>query len=804
MKKILIADPDHHIVLTLENLLRAESYEVFICCDSTVLMGLAGLHDFDLILVNSQMRTDEGRDAIPALQLKQPAALFIVILEDQGTDRTTLPNVFDQIRKPLDFPSIVSRIRQVFNGGGFSGIITGINLADYVQMLCMNRATKAILVRKDVHKGILLINDGRISYAEVAGFKGEEAFHEIISWQQGQIKDVKVKKFPPPNIDKDIQQLLLNSSLRLDESAEAHSPAEAEPAAEAVAALFDLPEYTFADDGSPEKNIRSKGIQKKGFVRKYAGIGVAVALVLLIGLSLSLQGLLNGGGKTEKTITVQNLSAGDTASRNTLAGNSQARAAAQEGTPAASGAGQESSGLKNPPDSSGGNAGASSVSATGHGDGPKAQASQEVPPLPEETLLRLHGSNTIGAVLAPALVTAYLKTRLNAVDITSTPGVKENEVTIRATIEGKKVAVEIQAHGSATAFEDLKAGTCDIGDASRKIKDKEIEQLSFLGDMTSPANEHVVGLDGIAVIVNKGNPVNTLSVHDLHELFAGNITGWRDAHGPDGAVNVYARDDKSGTYDTFKSIILGEQDPLAVQAKRYESNADLSDDVSRDPLGIGFTGLPYIRDSKALAVSEDGAQAIYPNFFTVATEDYPISRRLFMYTASVPQDPHVAPFIRFVLSAEGQKIVQESGFVDMNIRTFPMDPAEHEAKDPPPRIREYVNAVKNANRLSLNFRFRKNETVLDNRSVQDLDRIISFLANTSNRRIILAGFADNSGDYENNYRLAMARAQLVASELRARGILVGDVYSCGPENPVASNTTEQGKEKNRRVEVWLK
>jgi phosphate transport system substrate-binding protein len=425
-------------------------------------------------------------------------------------------------------------------------------------------------------------------------------------------------------------------------------------------------------------------------------------------------------------------------------------------------------------------------------------------PMPEEMLLRLHGSNTIGAKLAPALVSAYLKIKLNATGITSTPGAKEDEQILRATINGRRVAVEIQAHGSTTAFQDLAAGTCDIGDASRKIKDKEVAQLSFLGDMTSISNEHVIGLDGIAILVNKSNALTQISTKDLQAIFSGRITDWQGITGQQGAIAVYARDNNSGTFDTFKSLILGDAIPLLAGAERYESNSDLSDDVSRDPAGVGFTGLPYVREAKALAVSEEGAKAIYPNFFTVATEDYPISRRLYMYTASVPKNPNVAPFINFVLSDAGQKVAQETGFVDMNIRTLFLDPADNESQASIQKVQGYLNAVKDAQRLSLNFRFKKNETVLDNRSVHDLDRIISFLADKLDKRIILAGFADNSGDSGYNSRLAMARAQLVASELRARGIAVGDIFSCGQEMPVASNTTEQGKEKNRRVEVWLK
>jgi phosphate transport system substrate-binding protein len=97
-----------------------------------------------------------------------------------------------------------------------------------------------------------------------------------------------------------------------------------------------------------------------------------------------------------------------------------------------------------------------------------------------------------------------------------------------------------------------------------------------------------------------------------------------------GTINIYASNDRSGIYDTFKSIILGADTSFIAIARQYESNDDLSEDVSRDPAGIGFTGLPYVRNSKALAVSEEGARPIYPNFFTFDTKDYPISRRLYM------------------------------------------------------------------------------------------------------------------------------------------------------------------------------
>ncbi|MDP3478537.1 MAG: OmpA family protein, partial [Desulfoprunum sp.] len=105
---------------------------------------------------------------------------------------------------------------------------------------------------------------------------------------------------------------------------------------------------------------------------------------------------------------------------------------------------------------------------------------------------------------------------------------------------------------------------------------------------------------------------------------------------------------------------------------------------------------------------------------------------------------------------------------------------------------------------SLNFRFKNNLSVLDNRGMRDLDRIVEYLQETLGKKIILSGFADNSGDYEHNRILALERAETVAQELRSRGIPISTVISAGEELPVAANATDLGREKNRRVEVWIK
>jgi phosphate transport system substrate-binding protein len=287
-------------------------------------------------------------------------------------------------------------------------------------------------------------------------------------------------------------------------------------------------------------------------------------------------------------------------------------------------------------------------------------AGTQTPAGQQKVALSLHGSNKIGAQLAPALAEAFFR-QDGGSDIKTVPQAAD-EMRVSASYPGDATprVIEIQAHGSGTAFKDMLARTADIGMASRKLTTAEAQSLAAMGDMTSQASEHVLGLDGIAVIVSRSNPIGALTKQQIAGLFSGSLA-WTAVAGPAGAVKVYARDDQSGTYDTFKTIVLGNLS-LTSSAKRFEDSRQLSDAVANDPDGIGFVGLPYIGSAKAVSVSEPGARALIPNRFTVATEDYLLSRRLYLYTAANPTTL-TRKFVDFALSQKGQDVVTASGFV---------------------------------------------------------------------------------------------------------------------------------------------
>jgi glucose/mannose transport system substrate-binding protein len=301
---------------------------------------------------------------------------------------------------------------------------------------------------------------------------------------------------------------------------------------------------------------------------------------------------------------------------------------------------------------------------------PAASATPQQVPSPAQqpvnrVALRLHGSNTIGKELVPALCEEFLKFE-GAISVQRKPGQKEDETDVEAVLQSQStepLTFEVQAHGSKTAFEELAAGKCDIGMASRRISQDEARQCAMagLGDMFSPGCEIVLGLDGIAVFVNKRNPVKALSKQQLADIFSGRTTDWSQVGGNPGPINLYAGDENSGTLDTFKSLVLAGR-PLSTKASRYENSAKLSDEVAADGNGIGFTGMAFVRGSKPLAISEAGGTALLPTPFTVAAERYPLSRRLYLYVPANPRNEWTQKFVEFVLSELGPSKLTPTGF----------------------------------------------------------------------------------------------------------------------------------------------
>ncbi|MCI3945464.1 Phosphate-binding protein PstS [Pseudomonas syringae] len=345
----------------------------------------------------------------------------------------------------------------------------------------------------------------------------------------------------------------------------------------------------------------------------------------------------------------------------------------------------------------------------------------------------------------------------------------------------------------------MKAGNTDIAASSRPIKDQEAKELASLGDLKSAAGEQVIGIDGVAVIVNPANPLRQLDTLQLARIFSGEIKDWSEAGGNPGAIHLYVRDDKSGTYETFKELVLtkyGKQ--LAANASRFESSEQLSDEVSKDVNGIGFTGLPSVRHAKAVAIADGESRPMLPTTSLIATEDYPLSRRLYLYMPPATHQRWSQALVRFAQSAEGQTIVAQSGFVAQTVQALKVQPTAQMPAD-------YQALTRKAERLSVNFRFAQGSARLDNKAQQDLKRVADYLkANGKlDQHVTLVGFGDAKSDPARAALLSRLRAMAVRRELLKSGVTFREILGLGDEMPVANNDIDDGRIKNRRVEVWV-
>ncbi|MDX1756442.1 MAG: substrate-binding domain-containing protein [Marinobacter sp.] len=420
-----------------------------------------------------------------------------------------------------------------------------------------------------------------------------------------------------------------------------------------------------------------------------------------------------------------------------------------------------------------------------------------LPALSHANDIEIHGSNTVGATLAPMLMSGFLSQRFGG-EVTSRPGQSENEHLLSVSQGSKPVSARIAAHGSSTGFRALNDGIADLWASSRPAKATEIEALRAQSDLTTADNEHVIAIDGLAILVHPSNPLERISIDTLGKIFAGEIDNWAAVGGADRPIRLYARDNQSGTWDTFKTLVLGDTYHLDASAFRYESNDQLSDDVSRDPSAIGFSGLASVRSSKLLAVSDGDAPALKPTQLTVASEDYPLSRRLFLYSRD--DDPKlVNEFLEFAQGQAGQDLVAQSGFISQNPIALEV---AHDASVP----ETFRTLTGSYRRLSVNFRFAEGRTRLDNKAHRDLVRIQDYLEreNKDAADLMLIGFADQQSNELRAQMISELRALSVSRALRELGLPVSAHTGYGHYMPVGSAGGESGARRNGRVEVWVR
>ena len=463
-----------------------------------------------------------------------------------------------------------------------------------------------------------------------------------------------------------------------------------------------------------------------------------------------------------------------------------------------------------------------------------ARAMAETKP-PPETVVRLSGSPTIGGKMMLEVATAWAKqNKLPGVRVEDGMDPGDYDVVAEGAESSRRIRVQVRTKTTLSGLEPLLRGQADIWMALRPAKDSDLDAMRkrgvpnvpTLAQFQQPGTENVIGLAALAVIVNPGNPVSVLSVSQLRDIFTGRATSWAQVGGPSNLpIGVYAPDAGLVTMESFCSGVMGDNDTRhcadgfpRLAAPPFTVLEDIPDAVAGNPAGISFIDLSMRRSAKPIAFGTDCGSGVEPSVFRIKSDEYPLSRRMYLYIApGRPPSPAATDFLQFALGPIGQEAVAKAGFA--NLQPGAADPdygderLDH-ARDVldggntrvrPVDLKTFETATAGADRVSITFRFQAGTDALDSRAVADVARLAALMQTPAYKdaTMTLIGFSSATGDYADNRELSRQRASAVRDRLTAAGIPNVTAVGVGPMAAVACNLDPATSPLNQRVEVWI-
>lgn len=217
--------------------------------------------------------------------------------------------------------------------------------------------------------------------------------------------------------------------------------------------------------------------------------------------------------------------------------------------------------------------------------------------------------------------------------------------------ENSNVILEVQENGSGAGIKDVQNGVSEIGMSSRELKEEE----------KSSVDGTIICYDGIALIVHPENKVENITLEQIKDIYTGKITNWKEVGGDDAPIVVISREEGSGTRSAFQEIVGYESEELVKDASISDGSGNVQASVAGNKNAIGFVSFEYINDSvKDLTVNE-----VEPIAANVKSGDYKLSRPFILLTKKDTITEEGQKVIDYVLSPEGQQIVEENKLITL-------------------------------------------------------------------------------------------------------------------------------------------
>ena len=434
------------------------------------------------------------------------------------------------------------------------------------------------------------------------------------------------------------------------------------------------------------------------------------------------------------------------------------------------------------------------------------------------------GSEAIGQRLMPILLRGYA-TSLDADAEISNPS--EDEAVASLISEGgfgeEISSFSVASVGNADGFTALLEGDAQIGLSSRRILVDEARALRADGaeSMVGAGQEQIVALDSVVVVVHESNPVDQLTVEQIADIYAGRIRNWSEVGGPDQDINVINYADDTTNFDFFMSYLYGENIPQLRVNALVDDDQEMANVVFLDEHAIGFMGFAFQRGTKNITLVNECGISMQPDSFTAKTEEYILSRRMYLYNRGDNLTPDARSFLDFVATDAANDAILKSGFIDLGIVSHAQDETDPRRVALDSFIQEdyssfetqvaedLIELMDGNDRLSVTIHFRPGSSVVDERGGESMRRLLDYLEDVpSGSTVTFVGFTDDQGVFSANETLSIERAELIKEQvIELAGSNVPDVNFAhagfGQIAPVQCNTSERGREINRRVEVWI-
>ena len=331
--------------------------------------------------------------------------------------------------------------------------------------------------------------------------------------------------------------------------------------------------------------------------------------------------------------------------------------------------------------------------------------------------------------------------------------------------------------------------------------------------------EQLIGFDGVAVIASPNAQIASLSLDMLAKLFSGQATDWFELGVEPGTITLYMPPEGSGTADAFNRLVMRPRGlKLTAGVTQLRTDAEVAAAVARDPHGVGLVSFSAMHAAKPLNLETQCGLITRPSAFAVKTEEYPLTRRLYLATGLAPTQPAARGLIRMATASEAQRTIAAARLVDLSLTALPL--AGHSERmasaiNAPAaafdisEMRQMLTDLAGYSRVSTALRF-NSAGELDARSKKEIARVAALLKEPAfaGRKVQLAGFTDAGAKFQASLTIGLKRAGQVRAALLAAGgpSLNGGLLNTrgyGSLAPIACNTTADGQRLNRRVEVWI-